>query len=241
MTTLISLTRWEEAGNGRFLARWQTEDGITFDAIHDDSGKALSPVRPFGIRLSPPRLTDGQRETAVSATVTRHPAYDLADKGTAARPDLAKRMHKAAQLVEAGAVHLLDDDRAIVNSSHAYVITGKQCNCEWQKHRPGEHCSHSLAVRMARALKQPINEPLAAEFDEAEKEARSEAMATAKREAKIKRASQVESNAQQRNKDYKKWYHSGSGARRYVRKAMANGAETVRADIMQRAQPTLAQ
>lgn len=251
MTTLISLTQWQEtdAATGSatdiYLARWRTDDGITFDAMHGANGRSLYPVRPFGVTLKVPKLTAAQMAEATPApastgsatdTPVSEPveltARDLAAKGSAACPHLANRMNKAADLVEAGAVRLTGDETAVVSSSQDYNISGERCPCDWQKHHPGDHCSHSLAVRMARALGQ-AHEP----HSEDEKEARSAAVVEANRDYKLRRKAEVQKFARERDAKHNCRFVDGDGARTYVRMAMANGAKTIPQHIMNRAQP----
>lgn len=101
-----------------------------------------------------------------SSTIT---PQALAAKGTAARPDLANRMTKAARLVESGLVDLTGPETAVVTSGHhEYEVDGRSCTCEFQRHRPGQWCSHLLAVRMARAIAAAVTGNVTSEPDPAD-------------------------------------------------------------------------
>lgn len=204
-----------DAGDTRIAARWEVVDDYgryEFNAIHDADGKPLA----SNLWCKAPRLTADQMATA---TPDRHPAYELADKGAAAKPALAKRMQKAARLVEAGAVVRNAEHKATVagdSGEYAVDLTAKRCECSWMNHHPGDPCSHFIAARMARALGQEVvTGNVSSETDFQLQQRKYDAQA--KRNAEFKKA-QYEDDAA-----FKKWCNSPEGARRYMLKAYANG------------------
>lgn len=81
------------------------------------------------------------------------------------RPDWSERYTKAARLVEAGHVRLTGPETAVVTGdTDAYDVTGAdknaRCRCRWGDFN-NEPCSHIMAMRMARALGQAIESPMA--------------------------------------------------------------------------------
>lgn len=242
--SLLSLSKYTE---DLFAARWLDDEfglHFEFNALHDATGK------PIGVNREgkAPKLTAEQLSTAQpfqastgsaagSASVAepveaQHPAYALATKGTAVRPDWANRYEKAAQLVEAGQVRLTGPETAVVSgSSDTYSVSGDKCHCKWMTFH-SDPCSHYLAARMARALNQPI-EP----SSEAEKEAACAARRQANKDAMAKQIAGRGEN---------KWYqqrkarrHNGEGARIYWRMAAANGRTAINPEIARRAQPVM--
>lgn len=223
MVTLQTLTQLQD---GRFYAKWYDADdncpelGHTVAALHDGNG------RPEAVNLGlyVPRLT---AEQMAAAQPDQHRAYDLAARGTAAKPEWADRYQKAAELVESGSVRLTGPETAVVTSSEEYTVTSV-CQCKWAKIGRGGPCSHIIAVRMARALHQTA-EPLT----EAEKEARGAARRQANRDAKERRIASRGENIAERNRRQAR--RDGDGARQYWRMAYANGTMTVSPEIAQRA------
>jgi hypothetical protein len=223
MITLQSLTKLE---NGTYYAKWFDCDdqhpdiGHTIAALHHEDGRL--DAANFNIRA--PRLTAEQMSQAQPDT---HPAYALAALGTAKQPSWANRYQKAAELVEAGHVRLTGPDTAVVTgSSDTYEVNGK-CHCRWTQFH-SEPCSHYLAVRMARALAQPIKPTT-----EAEKEAAYEARRQANRDAMAKRIASRGENIHERNR--RRARSDGDGARQWARMAHANGRSTIPAHIYDRA------
>lgn len=163
MITLLSLTKYTD---DLLAARWLDDEfglHFEFNALHDADGRPVAANREG----KAPALTAEQLSTAqpfVEPAPARHPAYELAAKGTAVKPEWGKRYQKAAQLVEAGQVRLTGEATAVVKSSQAYTITGSgkeaKCSCRWGEFN-SEPCSHIIAMRMARALGQPIESPMA--------------------------------------------------------------------------------
>ncbi len=169
MITLLSLTKYSD---NLLAARWLDDAyGLRFEfnALHDADGRPTA-VNREGVA---PRLTAEQLSTAQPfvepapaepEAPAQHPAYALAERGTAVRPEWANRYTKAAQLVEAGQVRLTGPETAVVNSSQAHTVTGSgkdaKCSCKWGEFN-SEPCSHIMAMRMARALGQPIESPMA--------------------------------------------------------------------------------
>jgi hypothetical protein len=233
--SLLSLTKYEDTD--LVSARWLDDAyGIQFEfnAVHHSDGRPLARTED----CPAPALTAEQLSQAQpfqEPASPQHPAYELAAKGTAVRPDWSARYQKAAQLVEAGQVRLTGPETAVVSSSQAHTITTRansangrtSCTCKWGQFQ-SEPCSHVIAVRMARALSQPI-EPVT----EAEKEAACAARRQANRDAmqlRVARRGENKFEAARRAQ-----YHTAEGARRYVAMAMANGATSIRPDIWQRA------
>ena len=227
MITLLLLTKYNDSD--LYSARWLDDAyGINyeFNAVHQADGRPLARTED----CPAPVLTAEQLASAApfqEAAPVAHPAYELAAKGTAVRPEWGKRYTKAAQLVEAGRVRLTGPETAVVTgSSDTYQVNGK-CQCEWTKFHT-DPCSHYLAVRIARALAQPI-----APVTEAEKEAAHAARVAANKDAvqlRVARRGENKFEAARRAQ-----YHTAEGARRYTRMAMANGATSIPADIWQRA------
>lgn len=190
-----------------------------FAAIHDEQGNPL--VVPTGVTVRP--LTADELTAAL--TPPRHPAYDLADKGAAAKPELAERMTKAAALVEAGAVHITGQQTAVVND---YTITPDACTCKDFEHRaPGGWCKHRLAVRMARALGQAI-QPLTEAEDRRVMEAQ-----RAQREAET--AARVDKTNYDERRRQARARRDGLGAERWIAIAAANGQKTIPESFYRRA------
>lgn len=164
MITLLSLTKYTD---DLLAARWLDDEfglHFEFNALHDADGRPVAANREG----KAPALTAEQLSTAqpfVEPAPAQHPAYELAAKGTAVKPEWGKRYQKAAQLVEAGQVRLTGPETAVVKSSQAYTITGSgkdaRCSCKWGEFKSSEPCSHIMAMRMARALGQAIESPMA--------------------------------------------------------------------------------
>jgi len=204
---MITLTKLTHLNDGTYYATWRDDEGgiaFTFAAIHDANGRLVV----CNMNLRPPRLTAAQIETAVC---DQHPAYALAEKGAAAKPALAQRMQKAAALVEAGSVTLTGETSAMVGD---YNITATACTCKDHEYRaPDGWCKHRLAVRMARALGQPID------FDAMEREIK--ARKQRDHEAMVMRVRQQGHANRRSYRDY--CNNSPEAARRYLLKAAANG------------------
>lgn len=160
--SLLSLTKYNDSD--LYSARWLDDAyGIDyeFNAVHHADGRPLARTED----CPAPVLTAEQlASAALFQEPAAHPAYELAAKGTAVRPSWANRYTKAAQLVEAGQVRLTGEATAVVNSSQAHTITGSgkeaKCSCKWGEFN-SEPCSHIMAMRMARALGQAIESPMA--------------------------------------------------------------------------------
>lgn len=205
-------------GRTEIYAVWADAIG-QFAAIHDTDGQPV--IVPEGVAA--PHLTPDQ--LAAALTPPRHPAYDLADKGTAAKPELAERMVKAAALVEAGGVRLTGPETAVVNE---YTVTAAACDCKDFEHRaPGGWCKHRLAVRMARALgrvAQPLTEAEDRRAMEAQREQRQ-----AETAARVDRANYEERRRQAQAR------RDGLGAERWITIAAANGRQTIPESFYRRA------
>jgi hypothetical protein len=232
MITLLSLTKYSD---NLLAARWLDDAyGLRFEfnALHDADGRPTAVNREG----TAPRLTAEQLSTAqpfvepVPAepeAPAQHPAYALAAKGTAVRPEWANRYTKAAQLVEAGQVRLTGPETAVVTgSSDTYQVNGT-CSCKWASYN-SEPCSHYLAARMARALAQPV-QPIT----EAEKDAACAARRQANRDAMQLRIARRGENKFERARSNQRG--TAEEARRYALMAMANGATSIPADIWQKA------
>lgn len=161
MITLLSLTKYTDSD--LYSARWLDDAyGINweFNAVHQADGRPLARTED----CPAPVLTAEQLATAKPFQAPQHPAYELAERGTAVKPEWANRYTKAAQLVEAGQVRLTGPETAVVTGSQAYTITGSgkdaRCSCKWGEFN-SEPCSHIMAMRMARALGQAIESPMA--------------------------------------------------------------------------------
>ncbi len=162
--SLLLLTKYNDSD--LYSARWLDDAfGVSyeFNAVHQADGRPLARTED----CPAPVLTAEQLATAQSfqePAPAQHPAYELAAKGTAVKPEWGKRYTKAAQLVEAGQVRLTGPETAVVNSSQAHTITGSgkeaKCSCKWGEFN-SEPCSHIMAMRMARALGQVIESPMA--------------------------------------------------------------------------------
>jgi hypothetical protein len=162
--SLLSLTKYTDSD--LYSARWLDDAyGINyeFNAVHQADGRPLARTED----CPAPVLTVEQLASAAlfqEAAPAQHPAYELAERGTAVKPAWANRYTKAAQLVEAGQVRLTGPETAVVNSSQAHTVTGSgkdaRCSCKWGEFN-SEPCSHIMAMRMARALGQAIESPMA--------------------------------------------------------------------------------
>lgn len=163
--SLLSLTKYTDSD--LYSARWLDDAyGINyeFNAVHQADGRPLARTED----CPAPVLTAEQLASAQifqEAQVAQHPAYALAAKGTAVRPDWSDRYTKAARLVEAGHVRLTGPETAVVTGdTDAYDVTGAdrnaRCRCRWGDFN-SEPCSHIMAMRMARALNQAIESPMA--------------------------------------------------------------------------------
>ena len=216
--SLLNVTKYHD---DLFAARWLDDEfnlHFEFNALHDATGKPLAANREG----KAPTLTADQLASAEPFTEPQHPAYALAAKGTAARPDWVNRYQKAAELVEAGHVRLTGPETAVVSSSQEYTVSDK-CHCKWMTFSNDGPCSHIIAARMARALNQPI-QPLT----EAEKEVRGAARRRANRDATQLRIASRGENKYERAR--RAQVGTGEDARRYALAAVANGG-TVPADI----------
>ena len=223
--SLLTLTKYTD---DRYAARWLDDEyglHFEFNALHDGTGKPVAVNREG----KAPALTAEQLSTAQpfqEPAPTQHPAYELAAKGTAVRPEWGKRYTKAAQLVEAGHVRLTGPETAVVTGgSDTYQVNGK-CSCKWGKFN-SDPCSHYLAVRMARALSQGIY-PL----DDAEKETACAANRQANRDAQALRVARRGENKFERAR--RNQVGTAEEARRYALATMANGG-TIPADIWHKA------
>ncbi len=144
-----TLTQLTHLSTGDYFATW-LRSGTTVESLHGSDGRCLA--SSLGAKL--PRLTKAEM---AAAHAERHPAYDLAAQGTAARPELARRMQAAADLVAGGLVTLYEDGAGIVASrSHAcaHQVDDHHCDCQDFQFR-GSWCAHRIARRMALALGQP--------------------------------------------------------------------------------------
>lgn len=223
--SLLSLTKYTD---DLLAARWLDDAyglHFEFNALHDADGRPVAANREG----KAPALTAEQLSTAQpfqEPAPIQHPAYELAARGTAVRPEWVNRYQKAAQLVEAGQVRLTGPETAVVTgSSDTYQVNGK-CSCEWTKFH-SDPCSHYLAVRMARALSQGMN-PL----DDAEKETACAANRQANRDAQALRVARRGENKFERAR--RNQVGTAEEARRYALATMANGG-TIPADIWQKA------
>lgn len=193
-----------------------------FAVIHDEHGCPL--VIPSGVAVRP--LTAD--ELTIALTPPRHPAYDLAEKGTAVRPEWANRYAKAARLVESGAVRLTGDETAlVVGDGGEHRVDGRACDCQWQTHHPGDPCSHYMAVRMARALGQAV-QPLT----ELEDRRAMEAQREQRRAETAARADQANYEERRRQAQARR---DGLGAERWIKMAAANGQTAIPENIYRRA------
>ena len=223
MITLQSLTILED---GRFYAKWFDSDdatglGHTVAALHHADGR----LDVANLNIRAPRLTEEQMS---QAQPDRHRAYQLAALGTAKQPTWANRYQKAAELVEAGQVRLTGENTAVVQgSSDSYTLTDDQCGCKWAQFN-ATPCSHYLAVRMARALNQPI-----VPTTEAEKEAACEARRQANKDAQALRVAARGENIYYNHRRQAR--SDGDGARQWARMAYANGRTSIPAHIYDRA------
>lgn len=152
----------------------------------------------------------------------RHPAYKLAEDGTAAVPELESRMNKAADLVAAGDVQVHDtNEYGATGTVNGYSIKPNSCTCPDFTHRGG-WCKHRLAVRMAKSLEQTaVDVP-----------ASSDVVVMARKEARENAV--IQKVAAEVRKDQRSWRNycdSSYGKRRYALKAYANGAGTASAEV----------
>jgi hypothetical protein len=144
-------------------------------------------------------------------------ARDLARKGATAKPDLAERMERAADLVEAGAVLLLADGTARVIGGRVYRVDAQRCTCDDFQHRaPGGWCKHRLAVRMARALGQGM--------------ATNDDIVRRSQELEQARRTVAQRDGRQADRNFKQWCATADGARRYVLAAAARGSRSAASD-----------
>jgi len=222
MISLLSLTKYNDSD--LYSARWLDDAyGINyeFNAVHTADGRPLARTED----CPAPVLSQEQID---SAQLNQHPAYELAAKGVAVRPDWLNRYTKAAELVEAGRVRLTSQRSALVDGdSDQYEITGNRCRCEWTKFN-SEPCSHVISVRMARALKQPI-QPLAPAEEAALNRADNRRAVDSNKTHAAGRGENIhERNRRQARCD-------GDGARQYWRMAYANGRATISPQIHHRA------
>ncbi len=144
-----TLTQLTHLSTGDYFATWQ-RGGTAVEALHGSDGRCLA--SSLGAKL--PRLTKAEM---AAAHTERHPAYDLADQGAAARPELARRMQAAADLVAGGLVSLYEDGAAVVASrsqATLHQVDDHRCDCQDFLYR-GSWCAHRIARRMALALGQP--------------------------------------------------------------------------------------
>jgi hypothetical protein len=205
---LIRATILNDAGD--VFATWQDNLG-TFSAIHGKDGRVQT--APAGVTV--PRLTSDQ---VAAATTPRHPAYDLADKISGR---LANRALKAAEMVEAGLVVLNSEQTAVVKT---YQVNGRSCTCAWQIHHPGDPCSHYLAVRMARALNQPIVEPVTGNVA-------SDARPASAKEDSLHRQAQGHRRIIAQERSFRDWCNNDSDAgRAYVLAAAGAGRTAATSD-----------
>lgn len=217
---MSELVKVHQLNETEFFAVWRDEIG-TYTAIHDAAGRPTVHDRSITV----PRLTAADMAAAIQP---RHPAYALAEKGTAARPQLARRFDKAARLVEDGRVRLTGPETAVVRGdSGSYRVTGassRTCTCAWQIHHPGDWCSHGLAARMARALNQTIETPALAAAAEA-----SWQQEKLRRQQAAQKGREMEKAAQRQAR------RDGLGAERWLLIHRANGHNVLPTDKYQRA------
>lgn len=202
---LLSLTRHDD---GTFTARWDDSHAVQplqFNAWHAADGTPLEANSTFRA----PALTAEQMEAAVAPDL--HPAYALAEKGAAAKPELAQRMHKAAELVHHGHVAILSDGTAWVKQ---YEIKNGRCTCkDFEFRAPDGWCKHRLAVRMANSLQTAVDR---------EGEAERRKLATAQRIATGKE------KIRRHNRKFTAWCNTKNGKTRYAIMAHARGASPAR-------------
>lgn len=202
------------------LARWRDEQGLQFDALHAADGKPLATNRHFRA----PRMTAEQIAAAIQPP--RHAAYELAERGAAAKPELAGRMEKAAELVAGGKVKIHDPNPLnVIGTIEGYSIYADRCTCADSRYR-GVWCKHRLAVRMARALGQ---EPEAVSYT-------SEAAVRERERAEQQRIAREVREFNHRDKEsWRAYCNSRYGSQRYTIMAVANGATTLPPEKWQQA------
>jgi hypothetical protein len=165
MISLLSLTKYTDSD--LLSARWLDDAyGIKFEfnAVHHSDGRPLARTED----CPAPVLTAEQLSQAQpfqEPALTQHPAYELANLGIEKKPEWKARYEKAARLVEEGKVRLTGPETAVVKGdTDTYDVTGtgtsSRCRCSWAKHK-SEPCAHVMATRMARALGQAIESPMA--------------------------------------------------------------------------------
>lgn len=169
------------------------------------------------IRWLDPAVEDAKRPVTIESAVAQ-----IVAMGKDAKPDLAKRLDSAAELVLLGRVAVVDGKSAKVS---VYNVTAESCECPDFIHRGG-WCKHRLAVRMARhlvtngySLPLPHDEPVTV------------SQISAKDLALIA-SGKVIDNAIRERVAYSKSNH---GARTAALRMMANGAKTLPADLALRA------
>jgi hypothetical protein len=163
--SLLQLTKYTDSD--LYSARWLDDAyGINweFNAVHQADGRPLARTED----CPAPVLTAEQLASAHPSRKQRPPStrpMPWPPKARPCKPEWANRYTKAAQLVEAGQVRLTGPETAVVNSSQAHTVTGSgkdaKCSCKWGEFKSSEPCSHIMAMRMARALGQPIESPMA--------------------------------------------------------------------------------
>lgn len=208
--TLTKLHRFEDG----YFAVWRDEIG-SFTVIHAADGRP--DTTPDGVGRVPTLSADQMAQAITPPAPQRETAVSLAQRGAEARPDLAERMHKAADLVEAGAVLLLENGDARVTGSRVYRVDAESCTCPDFQHRaPDGWCKHRLAVRMARALGQ--------------QPATAETLAQQAREQKLARRAAAQAEGRQMDRGFRQWCATPDGARRYVTSAAARGSRSAAAN-----------
>lgn len=142
-------------------------------------------------------------------------AQALLERLIKSNPSLFITGKEAALLVTEG-VRLTGQTTAIVTVHHSfYDVVENRCICKSKE----KWCEHNIAVRMARALEHPI-QPLT----EDEKEEQYQARAAANRAYQEERKAQVRHKINKDEARHRRWLESGDGARAYIRKAQASGA-----------------
>lgn len=201
----------------------KTDEGVWGELAQEDTTVLAITMLAYADRGTPvtvDKLFARERPNPVDLAgeffAPQHPVHELSQKGIESRPDLEKRMLAAAELVEADKVKLVEVNLATVDSRSSdkfYMVNNGRCSCKDAQFRNAKECAHALAVRMARSLGQEIEG----------KDREEERMAHQREVAEIGR---------RQEQDWSNYMlKSAEGARRYARKAYANGATTVKPSV----------
>lgn len=201
----------DDAERPRLLAKF----GDRYLPVHQRAGRKFIITGDAPAPQPQPQPLPQPRPETVEAAVA-----EIVARGKEAKPALAMRLDAAGELVLNGRV-LLEGDEARIGP---YIMTTDTCTCADFQHRGG-WCKHRLAVRMARHL-------VANGFTLPQPPAPVKCPQISARNLALIASGAVIDQAIRERVAYSQSVH---GARTAALRMLANGANTIPADLAQRA------